>query len=218
MQILKGGRVLGLFSVTTKWEGSLEQEVEAHVPRIKDAANMALHSCESEMSASLLEHIKNDWYDAWGEPLVYKRRSDNDDYGQGLMDPDNITPNVNGLTLTFLFTPNAKHSAKNWSRDLSSDELIEVIQTNSGWKYEPTEDRRGRKIMPRPFWNNFVEEQRNGMLFGAFESGFGGRGYDLEREGGTKDLDFPPNESMLDGGFDAGAISDDEWLDSLGDW
>lgn len=72
--------------------------------------------------------------------------------------------------------------------------------------------------MPRPFWNNFVEEQRSGMLFAAFEDGFGGRGYDLVREGGTKDLDFPPSESMLDGGFDAGSISDDEWLDSLGDW
>ena len=113
---------MGLFSVTTKWEGSLEQEVEAHVPRIKDAANAALHSCESVMSASLLEHIKNDWYDAWGEPLVYKRRSQFEQYGKGLADPDNITPHVNGLSLSFLYEPNAQHSASNWSRNLSSGE------------------------------------------------------------------------------------------------
>lgn len=204
-----------LFKVSTKWEGSLEQEVEAHVPRIKDAANMALHSCESVMSASLLEHIQNDWYNAWGEPLVYKRRTDYPQYGTPLGDPDNITTHVTGLSLSFLYEPNARHEAKNWSRDLTPDELIEVIQTNSGWKYEPTQDVRLRRIMPRPFWNNFVEEQRNGMLFASFEDGFNGRGYDLVREGGEKDIDFPASESMLAGGFD---MSDEEWLDSLGDW
>lgn len=207
-----------MFRVSVKWEGSLEQDVEDHVPRIRDAANMALHSCESMMSASLLEHIQNDWFNAWGEPLVYKRRSQFPQYGKGLANPDNITTHVNGLSLSFLYEPNAQHSASNWSRNLSPDELIEVIQTNSGWKYEPTQDRKMRRIMPRPFWNNFVEEMRNGMLFAAFENGFGGRGYDLVREGGDKDLDFPPSESMLDGGIDDGAMSDDEWLDSLGDW
>lgn len=204
-----------LFKVSAKWEGSLEQDVDSHLPGIKSAANMALHSCESMMGISLLEHIQNDWYEAWGEPLVYKRRTDNPEYGTPLGDPDNITSHVSGLSLSFLYEPNAKHSAANWSRDLSPDELIEVIQTNSGWKYEPSTDIHNKPIMKRPFWNNFVQELRNGLLFTMFEEGFGGRGYDLVREGGEKDLDFPDDESMLEGGFNDGSMTVDEWLDSI---
>ena len=101
---------------------------------------------------------------------------------------------------------------------MDSDDLIEIIQTNSGWKYEPSKDKSGREIMPRPFWNNFVEEQRNGALINSFARGFGGSGFDIELEGGVLDLDFPADESMLEGGTDEGANGQSGFIDDFSDF
>ena len=190
---------MGLFSVTTKWEGSLEQEVEAHVPRIKDAANMALHQCATGMISSLQEHIQHDWLEPWGDPIVYQRRTDDpDNRGTPLGSEDYMFPDVRGLTLTFSYEPKGDHANPTWHTH-DGDEIISILQTAKGWTpgWEPDLDRRLRNIMPRPFWNNFVEEQRCGVLFDTFEYGFGGRGYDLIREGGERDLEFPASESKL---------------------
>ncbi len=135
-----------------------------------------------------------------------------------MLSSDNIHPDVKGLSLNFLYTPNAKHTAKNWSSGMSSDDLIEIIQTNEGWRYEPSKDKNGREIMPRPFWNNFVEEQRNGALMYSFAKGFIGSGFDLVLEGGILDLDFPASESMLEGGIDDGANGQSGFTDDLSDF
>lgn len=203
------------FSVKMTEQGDLMNEFNDAVNGMRTPVHFGLTAAGTEMAINLEEHIRQDWYEAWGEPLIYKRRTDFPQYGTPLGDPDNITATVSGMTLSFLFEPDGKHAAKNWSRNLSPDELINVIQTDSGWKYPPDRDKKGREIRPRPFWNNFVEEQRNGLLFAAFEEGFSGRGYDLVREGGTKDLDFPASESMLDGGINEGSMTDEEWLDSI---
>lgn len=216
-----------LFQVSAKWEGSLKQEVDQFIPQIKDAAHRGLIMCGGDMTLNLLSHIKNDLYEKWGDPLVYKRRKDHKGYGTSMLDSSNIHPDVKGLTLSFLYTPNAEHSAEEWSRNITSDELIEVIQTDDGWtewqdkdggdprSWAPSMDTKGREIMPRPFWNNFVQEQRYGAIMNSFAKGFHGTDFDFVLEGGVLDLDFPDGESMLAGGYE---MSDDEWLDSLGDW
>ena len=204
-----------LFKVSAKWEGSLEQDVDSHLPGIKSAANMALHSCESVLITSLSEHIQKDWFDRW-YPIEYRRRTDHPEDripgdGEPLGSEEYMDTKVSDLTLTFLYTPKSNHRYAKWANHRWDDELIETIQLGpkGKWTWISQDDPPPE----RPFWNNFVEELRNGLLFAAFEDGFGGRGYDLVREGGEKDLDFPGDESMLAGGIDFGAGSLDDWVD-----
>ena len=220
-----------LFKVTAKWEESPEQDIDQLMPQINRAAEKGLHFCGIDMMLNLTDHIKWDMYYKWGDPLVYKRRKDHKKYGTSMLDPSNIHQDVKGLTLSFLYTPNAEHSAEEWSRNITSDELIEVIQTNDGWtewqdkdggdprSWAPLMDTKGREIMPRPFWNNFVEEQRNGALLASFARGFTDGGvFNLELEGGILDLDFPASESMLEGGTDEGANGQGGFTDDFSDF
>lgn len=188
------------FNITIRGEETLTNELNDLVGDIKNVCGYGLQFASSEMISSLQEHIQRDWYDPWGPPKDYERRTDHPGDGTPLGDERNMNVRVSDLSLSFIYAPTGKHTVRAWNKR-SGDALINTIQTGSGWSWKPTKDRKNREIMPRPFWNNFVEEQRNGALFDAFEYGFSGRGFDLIREGKNRDMDFPANEGMLESSF-----------------
>lgn len=187
------------FKVTVSGEETLTNEINDQVALVSRAATDALRLVGSDMISSLQRHIRHDWYEPWGPPKDYERRTDKND-PDALGSEKNMHVDANGLSLAFVYAPTGRHEVRSWNKR-SGDALIETIQTNSGWTWEPTKDRKRREIMPRPFWNNFVEEQRNGALFDSFVRGFEGHGFDIERESGSRDLDFPANEGMLEASF-----------------
>ena len=190
----------GFFTVTVIGEETLQADLNEHLLAIKDASRAGLQFLASDMISTLQKHIWNDWHEPWGEPLVYKRRTDaENDPDQGYLgvplgDTRNMSTEIRDLSLAFVYEPTGRHTTHSWST-VNGDALISIIQRNAGWKYEPGKDKDHRNVMPRPFWNNFVEDEKNGAAFGAFEYGFSGRGYDLIREG--NDVVFDGNESML---------------------
>lgn len=130
----------------------ITREINAQIPR-------ALQQVGSEMRDNLQEHIRTDWYEAWGAPKKYKRRTD---FGGGvpLGDEQNMEIYVKKNSLDFGYYPTGDHAEKFWD-DRDGNALIEVIQENAGWSFTPDKDKKGRTIMPRPFWDNFVDEQES---------------------------------------------------------
>lgn len=189
----------GFFRVTVTGEETLSNELNDRTNDMRGPIRDGLMNVQSEMVENLQKHIREDWYNPWGEPKYYTRRTDNPAFGTPLGDISNMDATVKDMSLSFVYSPNGRHENNRWHKR-DGDKLIEVIQTNSGWTkgWEPDKDRRGRAIMPRPFWNRFVEEQFDGMAFAAFEYGFSGRGFDLIREGGERDVLFQHGESLLD--------------------
>jgi hypothetical protein len=185
------------FKISIDGFESAYEDLEKERDKIGDASGSGLHMVESEMYESLQRHIREDWYEPWGPPKVYLRRTDDPTLGPPLGDLEkNVNSDVNDLILTFNYSPSGEHENEEWD-DREGDELIRVIQFNRGWSYPVKEDVHERRIMPRPFWNNFVEEQFNGLAFDSFSYGFSGRGYDLISEGVGKDLEFTGGESLV---------------------
>ena len=186
-------------TITMRGEETLANDLNDEVLAISNISHDALYRVGSDMIMSLQYHIREDWYEPWGPPKAYERRTNTGD-PDALGSEKNMHPDVNGLSLSFVYAPTGRHTVREWN-SRSGDALIETIQTDSGWTWEPDKDKRGREIMPRPFWNNFGEEMRNGEAFDSFERGFAGHGYDLIREAGQKDMEFPANEGMLEASF-----------------
>ena len=85
------------------------------------------------------------------------------------------------------------------------DRLIQRIQTGEGYDWQPP---KGEDSFPaRPFWNNFVEEQKSGAAMDSFAYGFGSNVVDLIREGGDRDIQWGDNEGMLE----AGIVDDEQY-------
>ena len=161
---------------------SIRAEYEIHKSAILSNIPLALGVVGSEMTVGLQRHVMEDWYYVY-KPYVYKRRTDDPSLGTPLGDGANISSEVSGHSLTFTYTPTGEHQNGAWS-DRHGDELIEWIQEG------------GTGIPPRPFWNNFLEEQRNGEIMNAFILGMGEK-YPVIAEGGDRDLYFDPGESEL---------------------
>lgn len=187
----------GFFHVTVSGEETLTNDLNDNLNAMRGPIRDGLRFVGSEMIVDLQRHIQKDWYEAWGDPKEYERRTDDPSRGTPLGDDSNMHTDVHDMSLSFVYTPNGRHVNHAWQKR-DGDKLIEVIQTNSGWSWQPRKDTKGRPIIGRPFWNNFAEEQFNGAAFDAFEYGFAGRGFDLVREGGKRDVEYSPGESMLD--------------------
>lgn len=195
---------MALFKITVSGFETAEEDLEKEQKGIESAAAIGLRMVESQFYTDLQRHIQKDWYEAWGDPKMYVRRTDDDALGTPLGDMEENAArysSIDGLTLSFIYSPTGQHDNSAWSL-VDGDKLIEIIQTNSGWKWKPDKDSKKRTIMPRPFWNNFVEEEFNGGAFAAFDYGFSGRGYDLISEGVEKDLEHAGGESLLDAAED----------------
>lgn len=189
------------FTYNVRGFESVEKDVLDEIKDIDRFIQNGLQMVDNEFHTNLAKHVHEDWYKKWGPPKEYERRTDEETLGTpiGSMDPPNMDSNLKKRQLTFIYSPSGEHKYEGW-HSVDGDQLIKIIQDNKGWEYEPNFDKEGRKIMPRPFWNNFVEEEFNGAAFDAFEYGFhnsAGNEYVLVREGGTKDLQYEPGEGLL---------------------
>ena len=152
--------------ITAKIIG-LDEDLKKEEKRYLSLSENALQFVGAEMVLDLQKHIKEDWYEKWGEPLVYRRRTDNPSYGTPLGSEENMTYDKersgNQVEFVFGYFPNGEHNnplpGEDW-HSADGNDLIKIIQENEGWKYPVDEDTQGRTIMPRPFWDNFVEEQK----------------------------------------------------------
>lgn len=149
---------MSLFNVTITEQGSLQNDVNSEVKKIKSQIPKALNVVGSDMIIALQRHLKRDWYDAY-TPTAYQRRTDNPALGTPLGADENITTAVMGTDLAFDYAPTGEH------RDIPIDEarhgnaLIEWIQARHG------------EIPERPFWNNFVYEMEKGGIVNSFIKG-----------------------------------------------
>ena len=205
---------MSFFKVTVSGLETIDEDFELESRKIEKAFPQALQYVGSEMIVSLQKHIFEDWYKPWGPPLIYIRRTDNNSLGTPLGSKENMDVFVDNDSLEFTYEPTGDHAVSDWN-SVSGDKLIEIIQTNSGWSYPVGVDKIGRTIMPRPFWNFFVEEQANSGIIDAFIKGMSPFATVIP-EGVGKDVVFDGGESMLQGGmasnFDKNSDDSDDEL------
>lgn len=198
-----------MISIDIKVVG-LDEEIKGEIGKINNQIPNALNYVGAEMIVSLKRHIDQDFYNKYS-PVAYPRR-----YTKGLLNPENIDVSRKGKKLIFTYTPDGSPSPKhkeslNWSDDLArylkskgvSGETPIFSPTRKGddlivWGQK--EHKLGAtKIPARPFWNQFVEEQKNGKIMENFIAGMQPK-YEIITEGTEKDIQFGADESMLDWG------------------
>lgn len=167
----------------------LDADIEKEIAKIENDIPIALEGVGSEMIRDLQEHIHQDWYEPW-KPRVYKRRTDNPSLGTPLGSEKNISVSVINNRLDFVYAPSGEYGGKGFDDVRNGDELITALQTGKDLWGEPP---------PRPFWNNFVEEQKNEKIMQNFANFFP-KEYKIIKEGGENDLIFDSGESLLEAG------------------
>ena len=218
------------FNVTMKGEETLITDLNAFLLTLKEPIRSGLNSVADGFSNSLDKHIQHDVYDAYN-PKRYPRRQMKDslmspDYKEisvydlslrfqyepkgfhkakmkdmlGAEWDDMILRYVvldkdTGATKDIIENPNDPLKPK----PVHGDRLIERIQTGEGYDWQPP---KGEDSFPkRPFWNNFVEEQRSGAALDSFVYGFGTGVTKLQLEGGSRDLEWNGDEGMIGSSF-----------------
>lgn len=173
---------MSFFNVTVKGLESIDKDFSEQVTHITTKViPQALTQVGYEMAANLQKHIKNDWYKPW-KPKTYPRRTDNPNLGMSIMDKRNMSFGVSNTSLHFFYTPNGEHADKKYhTRD--GDELIQSIQEGKLHGNPP----------PRPFWNNFVDEQINSAISREFGKSIKEQGYKYKD---TKGSVTPGNEKL----------------------
>lgn len=178
------------FKFSVSAEG-LESEISSALGDVEKKIPGALQFVGAEMQDALVRHLREDWYEAWGAPQVYERDTDKNP-AKGLMSKNRMRVEVNGGNLLFDYVDAKRRSDGSWTDE---DEVIKIIGSNSGWEFQPKKDKLGRTIIPRPFWNNFVEEMKNEGIINALVSGMKQQGETVQKDG--KDVEFGANESLV---------------------
>lgn len=194
--------------ISAKLDG-LDEEIKDEIAKIEKQIPKALENVGSEMIESLSRHLDEDFYNQYS-PVAYRRR-----YTEGLRKRENMVAKVKEKTLQFEYKPSGKPTGTlgdtlNWSEDLENW-LMQFHKTATTPIFSPAHEGDelivwGQKkheigkyeIPARPFWNNFVEEQKNGGIINAFTVGMlpkyavikGDEGNDVEFDGGESLLDF----------------------------
>ena len=177
---------MSFFKVTVSGLETIDEDFELESRKIEKAFPQALQYVGSEMIVSLQKHIFEDWYKQY-TPKVYERRTDNISLGTPLGAEANMDVQVNNNTLDFTYEPTGEHANETYhTRD--GDTLIEFLQVGA------------EGIPPRPFWNQFVEEQANSGIIDAFIKRMSPFATVIP-EGVGKDVVFDGGESMLQGGM-----------------
>ena len=130
----------------------LDKDIDTIKADINKKIPYALERVGAEMQASLVQHLRDDWYMGY-TPEVYMRRTDFPSLGKSIMHESTMDIHVNGNSLEFNYTPEAPR----W-KPFGGNALIGTIQTGDLFGNPP----------PRPFWNNFVNEMANGGIKNAF--------------------------------------------------
>lgn len=145
----------------------LKEDLEKEYKQINIQVDSALNYVASEMKENLRKHLWEDWHEVWF-PKEYIRRTDNPSYGRPLGGEKNFHVEVKNGLLSFEYNPIGDHHIDHWhTRD--GDKIITAIQTGKLLGSPP----------PRPFWNNFVEEQINGGILESFIKGMSAK-YQVE--------------------------------------
>ena len=216
----------GFFNVTVSGEETLRNDLNDFLRGMKEPIRNGLASVADGFATGLDKHIETDVYQAY-KPKRYPRRGEGDSltaakykhteihdmsvsflyeplgFHKGrkkdilgaeyddvihkwvVLDPET------GETKDIIENPNDPLKPK----PVHGDRLIERIQTGEGYDWKP---KKGEDSFPkRPFWNNFVEEQRNGAALDSFARGFGSGYVSLVLEGGNRDLQWNADEGML---------------------
>jgi len=226
----------GFFTVKVSGEGTLQNDLNSFLLTLRSPIKSALNSVADEFTQSLDKHIQNDVYGAY-QPKHYPRRPDNEsllspkykeikvnDFSLSFQyEPKGfhkgrkkdilgaeyddiihewvILDKETGATKDIIEDPNAPLKP----HPVHGDRLIQRIQTGEGYDWQPP---KGEDSFPaRPFWNNFVEEQKNGAAMDSFAYGFGSNVVDLVREGGNRDIQWGDTEGMLE----AGIVDDEDY-------
>lgn len=183
----------------------LDEEVKAECKKISRRIPKALNVVGSEMIENLTQHLNEDFYAKY-QPKVYERK-----YDKGLRNKENMVATVSGKKLQFEYIPHKDFGASAEQKSKQSDFIkfwqsqgVEVIVKGADERigdellvWCQTQHKITDSDIPaRPFWNNFVEEQKNSGIMEAFTRGM--QPYNVIREYGSNDLDFDTNESLLD--------------------
>lgn len=186
-------------NITVQGTDSIDKDLDTAIQDMKRPGgpiDKGLREAATYFAPTLRQHLYDDWYEAWGEPKKYIRRTDNNGYGKSLFDyVEDAVVDANKLSIHFDYIPSGEHAL--YGNGANGDELINIIQYNRGWKWQPKVDSKQREIMPRPFWNNFIEEMKSGVIPMAFREGFISAGWKLDLEGGSKDMEWANGESLL---------------------
>lgn len=135
----------------------LDKELTELIKPIKPKISQALNSVGDMLKTDLQQKARQIWYLGY-TPEVYKRRTDNPALGTPLTSEKNMAVDVTGTKLEFSYFPTGEHLNQGWHTD-DGDNLIENIQRGALWGEPPA----------RPFWNFFVEDNENFLLFEYFE-------------------------------------------------
>lgn len=195
-----------LIKISVKFEG-LDEELNNEIAQIKKQIPKALENVGGEMIESLSRHLDEDFYNKYS-PVAYRRR-----YTEGLRNKKNMIATVKGRTLQFEYKPSGKPTGtlgqtQNWSDELENW-LKQFHKTATTPIFSPAHENDdlivwaqkrheiGKYEIPaRPFWNIFVEEQKNGGIFNAFSVGMLPN-YEVIKENGENDVVFDSGESLL---------------------
>ncbi len=150
---------MGFFKCTITDDNSLNCECETVIGKIQKQIPYALETVGSEMIVDLQKHITQDWYVQY-KPKIYKRRTDAAYLGKSLANKDNMNVIVKNNNLEFSYNPTGEHKKEEWHKR-DGEELISFIESGD------------KNIPPRPFWNNFVNEQIHSQIINSFFRGMG---------------------------------------------
>lgn len=130
-----------MFDVKVEGFDSLDEDLKSLTEKIDTAVTAGLHTVLGDFKDALASHVQEDAYKQY-KPRKYKRTG-------AMGNKDNMTGNVSGNVLDFLYEFETE-SDGNYYED--SDDVIRVVQSGKNYLW-------GVKIDPRPFWDNFINEQ-----------------------------------------------------------
>lgn len=143
---------------------TIDDDINAFMPRVDKATTAGLKAVASDMKASLIQHVKDDVYAAYS-PLDYERTG-------AMVANSAFDYDIAGGTLVFSYSFDTKSEQPYYA---ASDDVIAAIQDSKYlWNV------RKRKIPERPFWDNFVKEQfLDGKAEASFVAGMNAQDRDL---------------------------------------
>lgn len=150
---------MSFFNVSVVGTNTIQRDLETELKNIENQSNLALNNIGAEMVNTLQKFINEVWYKGY-KPKVYKRRTDGAG-GTPIGSRENMDYKVSKRQLYFSYEPTGEHINPKWS-NRNGDKLIEHIQ-------QGLNDYTEKEIPPRPFWNDFIEEEQF-ELFSTFKN------------------------------------------------
>ena len=163
-----------MLKVTISGLETIDDDINAFMPRVDKATTAGLKAVASDMKANLKKHIQEDVYDAYS-PVKYIRRHESG----GMISDNTMSYAIGRSSLIFEYAhPTSpsywKSGVKHWYDYDDGDDAIKAIQSGEGY---PTATPDAGE---RPFWSNFIKEFfEGGMAEVSFVAGMNNADRDL---------------------------------------